>query len=325
MIRLFCRKCQISLVEYGDSRVCSACGATWQTVGGVLKSPIGSPTNQSGSSEAFFDQYHGERDTDESSRKQWWYQNDSLDPGRILAPLVARTTPQVVVELGCGTGTNLATVQSVHPRVSHLVGCDVSFQALTLAKMRLSNEPTAADLLLVHADGTQLPLDSQCADLVLLINVLHHATDLSLVGDAARLVRPRGTVLIIDISSKSILNNASRFVWRFLPQSLRRRFAHDLLVDDEAPTVRLVNPDLLDAFATQNGMLREGHESMGLFLFLIQHLFIMFPNLGRWFPKTLWNGLESLERRAMTLPLLAGQCAFFSVRYRTAPFTPTAP
>lgn len=325
MIFLFCRTCQTRLTENGSSHVCYACGADWRTVGGVLRAATAPSGNQSGASEEFFDRYHTVGKPVAPSETEWWFRLDSLDPARILDPLISSTLPKVVIELGCGAGTNLASVQAVHPHVALLIGCDVSYNALSLAKTRLSNERSASNVLLIHADGTQLPLEPQCADIVLLINVLHHATDLSLIGDAARLVRLGGTVLVIDLSSKSFLNRASRLVWGLFPRSLRRRFAHDLLVDDEAPTVQLVNPDILDSAASQAGMVREGGESMGLFLFIIQHFFMLFPNLGRWFPKNLWIRLEWLERRALDVPFLANQCTGFSIRYRMGQSIPIAP
>jgi hypothetical protein len=106
--------------------------------------------------------------------------------------------------------------------------------------------------LLVHSDGASVPIEPGEADLVLLINVLHHATDLLLVSDAALLVRPGDTVLIIDLSSGNILNNASRIAWKYIPRSLRRRFAHNLLVEDDTSQVQLVSLVELNLLSHKN-------------------------------------------------------------------------
>ncbi len=245
-----------------------------------------------------------------------------LQPEQIIQHVVATTKPRVVVELGCGTGSNLATVQSAHPGVSQMIGCDVSLQALTLARGTLETFPATPDLLLVHSDGDHLPLEPGCADLVLLINVLHHAKDLSLVADAARLVRPGGTILIIDISSGNFLHNLARVAWKYLPRSLRRRFKHDLLVGDEAPSVRLVSLVDLDFIARQHGLLPEAHDYKGLFLFTLQYACMLFPAVARYIPRVVWLGLADLERKALAVPFLGTRCAGFSVRYRMMPVLP---
>lgn len=288
----------------------------------MLTSLTGSPGDQSGSSEAFFDRYHEQHGASSTSALPWWSLLGTLQPEQIIQHVVATTKPRVVVELGCGTGSNLATVQSAHPGVSRLIGCDVSFQALTLARASLRIHPDTSELLLVHSDSANLPLKPGCADLILLINVLHHATDLSLVGDAARLVRPGGTVLIIDLSAGNLLYNASRSAWNYLPRSLRRRFNHDLLVDGEAPEVRLVDLTDLDLIARQHGLSPEVYEYKGLFLFTLQYACMLFPAVARFIPRVVWLGLAALERGALSVPFLAARCAAFSARYRMVPIAP---
>ena len=303
-------------------RACPACGASWQFIAEVLTPHDTPQTGQSGASEAFFDLYHGQHGASSSSTLPWWCLLETLEPEHVIHHVAETIRPRVVVELGCGTGSNLATVQTAHPGVSHLIGCDVSFQALTLARESLRNHPDTSEPLLVHSDGANLPLEPGCADLVLLINVLHHATDLSLVRDAARLVRPGGTVLIIDLSAGNLFYNASRFAWNYLPRSLRRRFNHDLLVDGEAPRVRLVDLIDLDLIARQHGLFSEENNYKGLFLFTLQYACMLFPAVARFIPKVVWRGLAALERGALAVPFLAARCAGFSVRYRMMPIAP---
>ena len=322
MTELTCRKCRVRLVATMDVRACPACGASWQFIDDVLTSRGTPLSGQSGASEAFFDQYHGQHGAGSSSTLPWWCLLGTLEPEHVIHHVAETIRPRVVVELGCGTGSNLATVQTAHPGVSHLIGCDVSFQALTLARESLRNHPDTSELLLVHSDSANLPLEPGCADLVLLINVLHHATDLSLVGDAARLVRPGGTVLIIDLSAGNLLYNASKFSWNYLPRSLRRRFNHDLLVDGEAPEVRLVDLIDLDLITRQNGLSAEVYEYKGLFLFTLQYACMLFPAVARFIPRVVWLGLAALEREALSVPFLAARCAGFSVRYGMVPQTP---
>ena len=319
MAALMCRICRVGLVANSDGHECPSCGSSWHFIGEVLTLHAATLSSQSGASEAFFDRYHDQHGGSSSSALPWWCQLETLEPDRVIRQVVASTRPRVVVELGCGTGSNLAIIQSVHSGESCLIGCDVSFKALTRAQEALRNHPNTSDLLLVHSDGANLPLEPGFADLVILINVLHHATDLSLVGDAARLVRPGGTVLIIDLSAGNFLYNLSRFFWNYLPISLRRRFDHDLLVNDEAPQVRLVDLNDLALIARQHGLSLELYNSKGLFLFTFQYACMLFPAVARFIPRVVWLGLAALERGALSVPFLAARSAGFSVRYRMVP------
>lgn len=319
MTALTCRKCRVKLLESSDVRACPACGASWQFIAEVLTPHDTPQSSQSGASEAFFDQYHGQHGAGSSSTLPWWCLLGTLEPEHVIHHVAETIKPRVVVELGCGTGSNLATVQAAHPGVSRLIGCDVSFQALRLARESLRNHPDTSELLLVHSDSANLPLEPGCADLVLLINVLHHATDLSLVGDAAWLVRPGGRVLIIDLSAGNFLYNSSRFAWNYLPRPLRRRFNHDLLVEGEAPKVRLVDLTSLDLITRQNGLAPEVYEYKVLFLFVFQYACMLFPAVARFIPRVVWLGLASLERGALSVPFFAARCAGFSARYRMVP------
>ena len=319
MAALMCRMCRVGLVTTSDVHACPSCGSSWHSIGDVLTLHAAPLSSQSGASEAFFDRYHDQHGASSSSTLPWWCLLETLEPEQIIYHIAATIRPRVVVELGCGTGSNLATVQAAHPGVSCLIGCDVSFKALTRAREALRNHPDTSELLLVHSDGANLPLEPGCADLVILINVLHHATDLSLVGDAARLVRPGGTVLIIDLSAGNFLYNLSRFSWYYLPRSLRRRFNHDLLVNDEAPQVRLVDLNNLTLIARQHGLSLELYDYKGLFLFTLQYACMLLPAVARFIPRVVWLGLAALERGALSVPFLAARSAGFSVRYRMVP------
>ena len=129
-------------------------------------------------------------------------------------------------------------------------------------------------------------------------------------------------MLIIDLSAGNFSYNASRFAWNYLPKSLRRRFNHDLLVDGEAPEVRLVDLTDLDLIARQHGLFSEENNYKGLFLFTLQYACMLFPAVARFIPKVVWLGLAALERGALAVPFLAARCAGFSVRYRMMPIAP---
>jgi SAM-dependent methyltransferase len=94
-------------------------------------------------------------------------------------------TDKVVVDIGCGPGNLFATLGG-KPRA--LIGVDISRGALGMAK-KIGYTP-------LQADAHDLPLASGFADIVALNATLHHCDRMETVlGEAARLVRPAGTLI----------------------------------------------------------------------------------------------------------------------------------
>jgi S-adenosylmethionine-diacylgycerolhomoserine-N-methlytransferase len=60
-----------------------------------------------------------------------------------------------VLEIGCGTGRNLATAAARHPQ-ARLYGIDVSTEMLTSAIARIGRAGLASQIRLAHADATRL-------------------------------------------------------------------------------------------------------------------------------------------------------------------------
>ena len=101
------------------------------------------------------------------------------------------------LDIGTGTGRMLEVLA---PRVEHALGVDASRAMLALARVRL------ADAALHHctvrlADMYALPLADQSFDLVLLQMVLHYAAEpAKVVAEAARVLAPGGTLLVVDLA-----------------------------------------------------------------------------------------------------------------------------
>jgi SAM-dependent methyltransferase len=112
---------------------------------------------------------------------------------RALGHLLPRAD---VVDLGCGEGYLTIEVARWARRV---VAVDRSTAVLARAKA-LAGRRRAANIEFKRGELEKLPLDSASADVAILSQALHHATEpASAVAEAARVLRPGGKVLVLDL------------------------------------------------------------------------------------------------------------------------------
>ncbi len=99
-----------------------------------------------------------------------------------------------VADLGCGTGAMLATLA---PHVSHVIGVDASEEMLGAARKRLEG---VASVDLRKGSLEALPIDAASVDAATIMLVLHHLpSPAAAIGEAARILRPGGRLLIVDM------------------------------------------------------------------------------------------------------------------------------
>jgi SAM-dependent methyltransferase len=117
-----------------------------------------------------------------------------------------RTSPvqwdgtQVVVDVGCGNGSDLRQLVP-EGRCRHAFGVDLSAGMLrSVADLQRSGR-----LTLVRADAQCLPLRDQTADVGLAMHMLYHVPDMpGAVRELRRIVKPGGTVLASTPSARSM-------------------------------------------------------------------------------------------------------------------------
>lgn len=99
-----------------------------------------------------------------------------------------------VADIGCGTGN---AAELLAPWVREVVAVDRSEPMLEAASKRL----TALDnVRFVRGDLEGLPLETASVDAAVCVLVLHHLANPEIaVGEMARIVRPGGTVLVVDM------------------------------------------------------------------------------------------------------------------------------
>jgi len=200
-----------------------------------------------------------------------------------------------LLDIGCGTGQSR---QIYEDRTAGYVGIDLSFEALSVARRKLS----AGDW--GQADACQLPFTDGSFDTVAFSSVLHHIPDFGrALAEARRVLVPGGSVFAFD---PNLLNPAmALFRWPkspfyiaegvspneapLAPASLRRAFEAAGFVDirqrcqSDLP-YREVAPRLINAFLSLYNAADWVFEKVGL---------------GRWFGTFV---LTAARKRAETRP-----------------------
>jgi ArsR family transcriptional regulator len=112
-----------------------------------------------------------------------------------LFPLLTLVDDSIVVgDLGCGTG---AAAEALAPFVQRCVAVDRSAAMLAVAAQRLEG---CGNVELREGDLEALPLEDGALDVALLGLVLHHIPEpWTVIAEAARVVRPGGRVVVIDM------------------------------------------------------------------------------------------------------------------------------
>ncbi len=127
-----------------------------------------------------------------------WAPTYDTDPNPMVAlsaePLSALSpAPRRVLELGCGTGRNLAALAAMG--ATDLYGVDLSEGMLAAATRRLPDASLWWQDVLAPT-----PLDDASVDLVLITLVLEHVEDPSLAFvEAHRVLAPSGRLLVIEL------------------------------------------------------------------------------------------------------------------------------
>ncbi len=122
-----------------------------------------------------------------------------------------QSTQVRVLDVGCGTGKQLAADQKLHPQVA-LFGLDYFSGMLKIAKTRC---PAAA---FTQADGSHMPFRNTAFDYVTSQFSYHHLPEKEkMFAEVYRVLRPGGRFTISNIDPWAMKD---WFVYRFFPTSL---------------------------------------------------------------------------------------------------------
>ncbi len=111
--------------------------------------------------------------------------------------LVGPNPVDALLDLGTGTGLMLQVLKESY---RHAVGIDASRDMLSVARANL-DKAGIVKASVRHGDILNLPLEGQDFDLVIIHQVLHFLDQPELaIGEAARVLRPGGRLLIVDLA-----------------------------------------------------------------------------------------------------------------------------
>lgn len=141
-----------------------------------------------------------------------------------LLALIPPGPPGRLLDIGTGTGRVL---ELLAPRVRQALGVDASKAMLALARARLS-APGLAHCAVRQADMYRLPLADRSFDTVVLQMVLHHAeVPQAAILEAARVLSPGGTLLVIDLAEHDRTDMTDKLAHRwpgFSDDAINRMF-----------------------------------------------------------------------------------------------------
>lgn len=148
---------------------------------------------------------------DRAARAESWFNTHAADwdairslhvaEGEVESAITAALKGENVgrlVDIGTGTGRML---ELLGPAARSAIGIDRSPEMLRFARARLAASGLERAELR-QGDMYSLPLESGCADTVILHQVLHYAqAPAAALGEAARLLSPRGRLLLVDFAA----------------------------------------------------------------------------------------------------------------------------
>jgi SAM-dependent methyltransferase len=117
---------------------------------------------------------------------------DTAYPLRYAFHLLGDVRGKTVLDLGCGSGENLAPLLA---RGAHVIAIDLSPELIELAKQRVALSGYEPPTFMVGS-ALETPLPDACIDVVLCASLLHHLDITRAMGEIQRVLKPGGSVIV---------------------------------------------------------------------------------------------------------------------------------
>ena len=159
-------------------------------------------------------------------------------PPNLIWELLSPDTPDVVVDIGAGTGLFSTEFFKLLGKGT-LYACDISDAMINWLNSKVHTEYPG--ILPVKMSKTAVPLDNDIADIVFMMNLHHELKDpLTLLGEAKRLLKPDGKICIVDWKRGAAENgpgpaDSVRYETEIVAEQLRKAGFNDPKIYDELP------------------------------------------------------------------------------------------
>lgn len=137
---------------------------------------------------------------------------------KLVAQLPELVSPQVVVDLGCGTGVFLSALQTKYPQAS-VFGLDLAESMVLQAR---GDNPEHPYLV---ADAEYLPFADESVDLIFSNLVVQWCTSpTQLLSELARVLKPNGQVIFSTLASRSL--HELKSAWQLVDEKIHVNTFH---------------------------------------------------------------------------------------------------
>jgi len=151
---------------------------------------------------------------------------------------------ETVVDIGTGRGELLAV--AVEMGASRAIGLEYAEAAIGLARQTLDTHDAKDKACVLVADARAIPVSSESADLVTMIDVVEHLApnELALtLSEAHRILRPGGRIIIHTMPSRTIYQVTYRLLrlmrprrWQTWPADPRNEYERSMHVNEQTVT-----------------------------------------------------------------------------------------
>ena len=202
-----------------------------------------------------------------------FYHKHTENPRDSITEILSKINPQSVLDIGCGDGRYALLIKKAE--VPIVVGIDLSLQALQLAKEKF--EVNGFNENFIRADAKKLPFLDCSLDFVIIIGLIHHTGDPSIIlNEVSRVLKLGGHLYLKEIT----FNPLAHFVQKLLahaPEDLRLKIAEGA---PSVPNIKIITPCLLRKCLSGFDLVTEKHEWLFLFpLLYVTEAFSTFDKL----------------------------------------------